>query len=51
MGFLSPIDTRVSMMPGALAIYKDEFIAGFRELTDAIHTGGARVGVQLSGYG
>ncbi len=51
MGLLCPIDTKVSMMPGALAIYKDEFIPGLRELTDAVHAEGAKMGVQLSFYG
>ena len=50
MGLLSPIDS-VMMGPGALAIYKDEFVPGLREMNDAIHAEGAKVGVQISFYG
>ena len=50
IGLLSPIENTV-MGPGALAIYKDEFIPGLRELTDVIHAEGAKVGVQISFYG
>lgn len=50
IGLLSPIENTM-MGPGALAIYKDEFIPGLRELTDVIHAEGAKVGVQISFYG
>jgi 2,4-dienoyl-CoA reductase (NADPH2) len=50
IGLLSPFENTV-MGSGALAIYKDEFVPGLRELTDVIHAEGAKVGVQISFYG
>ncbi len=51
MGLLSPIEADMWGLQGSLAIHKDEFIPGLRELTAAIHAEGAKVGVQLSFYG
>ncbi|MDY6916851.1 MAG: FAD-dependent oxidoreductase [Chloroflexota bacterium] len=49
-GLLCPIPEG-AIRPQALTLHSDEFIPGLRDMNDAIHAEGAKIGVQISFYG
>lgn len=49
-GLLCPIPEGATR-PQALTLHSDEFIPGLRDMNDAIHAEGGKIGVQISFYG